>query len=126
MTLKTGRIRDISVTRLAKSFGFDYRETSPHSTCMRQNTLIDASDVVFDCCAHAHIGGGGEEGRTARKGTCIDRSTDRQSGQTRDHELGNIIPEEFPGNLLNHRARLYVEGNRMTSAEDALANLPQK
>nr|CAD7395658.1 unnamed protein product [Timema cristinae] len=28
--------------------------------------LHSASDVVFDCCAHAHIGGGGEEGGTAR------------------------------------------------------------
>nr|CAD7262941.1 unnamed protein product [Timema shepardi] len=27
--------------------------------------LHSASDVVFDCCAHAHIGGGGEEGGTA-------------------------------------------------------------
>nr|CAD7432264.1 unnamed protein product [Timema monikensis] len=28
--------------------------------------LHSASDVVFDCCAHAHIGGSGEEGGTAR------------------------------------------------------------
>nr|CAD7424478.1 unnamed protein product [Timema monikensis] len=27
--------------------------------------LHSASNVVFDCCAHAHIGGGGEEGETA-------------------------------------------------------------
>nr|CAD7201087.1 unnamed protein product [Timema douglasi] len=27
--------------------------------------LHSASDMVFDCCAHAHIGGGGEEGGTA-------------------------------------------------------------
>nr|CAD7393758.1 unnamed protein product [Timema cristinae] len=27
--------------------------------------LHSASDVVFDCCAHAHIGGSGEEGGTA-------------------------------------------------------------
>nr|CAD7258722.1 unnamed protein product [Timema shepardi] len=29
--------------------------------------LHSASDVVFDCCAHAHIGGSGEEVGTARK-----------------------------------------------------------
>nr|CAD7427800.1 unnamed protein product [Timema monikensis] len=28
--------------------------------------LHSSSDVVFDCCAYAHIGGGGEEGGTAR------------------------------------------------------------
>nr|CAD7262565.1 unnamed protein product [Timema shepardi] len=26
---------------------------------------VSASNMVFDCCAHAHIGGGGEEGGTA-------------------------------------------------------------
>nr|CAD7264187.1 unnamed protein product [Timema shepardi] len=31
-----------------------------------ESVRINASDVVFDWCAHAHIGGGGEEGGTAR------------------------------------------------------------
>nr|CAD7398226.1 unnamed protein product [Timema poppensis] len=33
--------------------------------------LHSASDMVFDCCAHAHIGGGGEEGRTASMATLM-------------------------------------------------------
>nr|CAD7429408.1 unnamed protein product [Timema monikensis] len=37
--------------------------------------LHSASDVVFDCCAHAHIGRGGEEGGTARyRKHCCSRS----------------------------------------------------
>nr|CAD7396179.1 unnamed protein product [Timema poppensis] len=31
--------------------------------------LSSASNVVFDCCAHAHIGGVGEEGEAARAGS---------------------------------------------------------
>nr|CAD7434662.1 unnamed protein product [Timema monikensis] len=46
--------------------------------------LVSASDVVFDCCAHAHIGGGGEEGRTARVWwrKCCGRRVEMISGST--------------------------------------------
>nr|CAD7574559.1 unnamed protein product [Timema californicum] len=41
--------------------------------------IIRASDGVFDCCAHVHIGGGREEGETARKCTHICMEGDRKT-----------------------------------------------
>nr|CAD7434916.1 unnamed protein product [Timema monikensis] len=50
-----------------------YTNTGPHTGNAGPHTLDtpncalhSASNVVFDCCAHAHIGGGGEEVGIAR------------------------------------------------------------
>nr|CAD7259055.1 unnamed protein product [Timema shepardi] len=37
-----------------------------------KDTLTRTSDVVFDCCVHAHIGGWEEEGGTASKGRYVE------------------------------------------------------
>nr|CAD7406587.1 unnamed protein product [Timema cristinae] len=49
--------------------------------------LHSASDVVFDCCAHAHIGGGREEGGAASG------IFPRGSPQSRGHGSWNHLPE---------------------------------
>nr|CAD7194681.1 unnamed protein product [Timema douglasi] len=78
--------------------------------------LHSASDVVFDCCAHAHIGGGGEESGTA------------SSNLTSDHvsrfnklELPHLPEMVFPDNvlLLKHCNGCILEFNAL----DALTSV---
>nr|CAD7392419.1 unnamed protein product [Timema cristinae] len=63
--------------------------------------LHSASDVVFDCCAHANIGGGGEEGGNARRlqpRYYIDYQTTEHRGSGLQSELSVNFTWECPIN----------------------------
>nr|CAD7408269.1 unnamed protein product [Timema poppensis] len=71
-TVREGKVCDIIQMLMAmkvtnSAFAGPALQTiwAPVNSVDAERFFSHASDVVFDCCAHVHIGGGGEDGETA-------------------------------------------------------------
>nr|CAD7262111.1 unnamed protein product [Timema shepardi] len=87
--------RDLTDARTPGGKRGTRRETSGHGMNLRTapgSGPNGASDVVFDCCAQAHIGGSGEEGGTARKRVRLDGVELRKEQNVK--YLGSMIEEK--------------------------------